>query len=55
MNTRIDGASCQIIPDDLYTSGEPSLNRLAAAAGDRFDVWQRQINRIILAKSADGF
>ena len=35
MNTRIDGASCQIIPDDLYTSGEPSLNRLAAAAGDR--------------------
>ena len=32
MNTRIDGASCQIIPDDLYTSGEPSLNRLAAAA-----------------------
>ena len=54
MNTRIDGASCQIIPDDLYTSGEPSLNRLAAAAGDRFDVWQRQINRIILAKSADG-
>ena len=55
MNMRIDGASCQIIPDDLYTSGEPSLNRLAAAAGDRFDVWQRQINRIILAKSADGF
>lgn len=55
MNTRIDGAACQIIPDDLYTSGEPSLNRLAAAAGDRFDVWQRQINRIILAKSADGF
>ena len=55
MNTRIDGASCQIIPDDLYTSGEPSLNNLAAAAGDRFDVWQRQINRIILAKSADGF
>ena len=39
MSTRIDGASCQIIPDDLYTSGEPSLNRLAAAAGDRFDVW----------------
>lgn len=55
MSTRIDGAACQIIPDDLYTSGEPSLNRLAAAAGDRFDVWQRQINRIILAKSADGF
>ena len=55
MSTRIDGATCQIIPDDLYTSGEPSLNRLAAAAGDRFDVWQRQINRIILAKSADGF
>ena len=55
MSTRIDGAACQIIPDDLYTSGEPSLNNLAAAAGDRFDVWQRQINRIILAKSADGF
>lgn len=55
MSTMIDGAACQIIPDDLYTSGEPSLNRLAAAAGDRFDVWQRQINRIILAKSADGF
>ena len=55
MSTKIDGAACQIIPDDLYTSGEPSLNRLAAAAGDRFDVWQRQINRIILAKSADGF
>ena len=41
MNTRIDGASCQIIPDELYTSGEPSLNRLAAAAGDRvFDFLQ---------------
>ena len=50
MSTRIDGASCQIIPDDLYTSGEPRLNRLANAAGDRFDVWQRQINRI-----ANGF
>ena len=55
MNTRIDGAACQIIPDELYTSGEPSLNKLANAAGDRFDPWQRQINRIVLAKSADGF
>ena len=55
MSTRIDGASCQIIPDDLYTSGEPSLNRLAAAAGDRFDVWQRQINRQALAVGDDGF
>lgn len=55
MSTRIDGAACQIIPDELYTSGEPSLNKLANAAGDRFDPWQRQINRIVLAKSADGF
>ena len=49
------GRAARSSPTICNTSGEPSLNNLAAAAGDRFDVWQRQINRIILAKSADGF
>lgn len=54
MSERIEGAVCQIIPDGLHLSGEPSLDRLAAVAGDRFDDWQRQINRIILATDRDG-
>ena len=51
----VDGASRCILPEGMKTSGEPSLNALAGVAGDRFDVWQRQINRILLAKDDDGF
>ena len=52
---RIDGAARLMLPKGLATTGEPSLNALANVAGDSFDDWQRQINRIILAKDTDGF
>lgn len=52
---RIEGASRVVMPDGLRTTREPSLNALADTAGDSFDAWQRQINRIILAKDEDGF
>ncbi|KFI50023.1 phage terminase large subunit [Bifidobacterium biavatii] len=54
MTQRIDGASKQVLPDGLYSTCEPSLNALAKAAGDGFDSWQRQINRIALCMGADG-
>ena len=53
--TVVDGASRLVVPDGLKSTSEPSMNRLAMVAGDRFDAWQRQINRIMLAKDDDGF
>lgn len=50
----VDGAARLVIPDGCHATQEPSLNALANAAGDRFDTWQRQINRIALAFGADG-
>ncbi|MDU2421289.1 MAG: terminase [Bifidobacterium scardovii] len=55
MDPRIDGAARFVPPDGLHSTGEPSLNALANAAGDRFDAWQRQINRYALAKDKEGF
>ncbi|MCH9276107.1 terminase [Bifidobacterium amazonense] len=51
----IDGADRLVIPDGVHSSQEPSLNALANAAGDRFDVWQRQINRLALSMTVEGF
>lgn len=51
----VDGATRCVVPEDAHTSGEPSLNALANAAGDSFDTWQRQINRIALAMTDEGF
>lgn len=51
---RIDGAARYVIPEEAHATQEPSLNALANAAGDRFDPWQRQINRIALATTPDG-
>ena len=52
---RIDGAARLVVPEGAHTTSEPSLNALAQAAGDRFDPWQRQINRQALAVGDDGF
>lgn len=52
---RIDGAARTITPDGMHTTQEPSLNALAQAAGDRFDQWQRQINRYALSLTVEGF
>ena len=39
----------------ICTPAESRASTGSPQRRDRFDVWQRQINRIILAKSADGF
>ncbi|MBT1173571.1 terminase [Bifidobacterium sp. MA2] len=55
MTPKIDGAARIVVPDGMHSTQEPSLNALANAAGDRFDTWQRQINRYALALSVEGF
>lgn len=50
----VDGAKHLVVPVGMVSSCEPSLNALASVAGDEFDVWQRQINRLALAKTAGG-
>lgn len=54
MTLNVDGARFCLPPEHVHSTQEPSLNALAAAAGDEFDTWQRQLNRIALAKDEDG-
>ncbi|OXN01647.1 terminase large subunit domain-containing protein [Bifidobacterium vansinderenii] len=53
-STPIPGASELVIPDDMATTSEPSLNAFVEALGFALDPWQRAINRLALAKRADG-
>lgn len=50
----VAGASHCVIPDGATRTREPSLRALAKVAGDGFDQWQRDINRVILAVDEDG-
>jgi hypothetical protein len=43
-----------VLPRDVVSTGEPSLNAFAAALGMGFDPWQRDLNRLALAKRQDG-
>lgn len=50
----VRGASKLVIPSGIVSTAEPALTNLASALGYGFDDWQRDINRLILAKREDG-
>lgn len=43
-----------VLPDGIESTGWPALRETAARVGIRFDPWQAELNRAIVAKDADG-
>lgn len=44
-----------VLPDGIVSSGFPSVEATCERIGIRFDPWQQDLNRCILAKDADGW
>lgn len=51
---RIPDARVVILPDGIVSSGFPAVERTCAEIGIRFDDWQCDLNRCLLAKDAYG-
>ncbi|KAB8289319.1 terminase [Bifidobacterium ramosum] len=48
------GSAQTIIPDGIVSTAEPALYAFVRSLGFDLDDWQRDINRLLLAKRADG-